>query len=161
MALLVDKHRPRSLEALSYHQGLSERLKALVSCIPHYPAPLFRKDLSNSLPLQIITGTKWRLPPPPPLRPLRRRQKNPHPLSPQVALRPRCREDQDRLARLPNDFEPETRVQYRIIDLPPRDHAVGRGELRPSRGAGAAEGGGADAAGRSGRETAVQGCGRE
>lgn len=30
MALLVDKHRPRSLEALSYHQDLSERLKSLV-----------------------------------------------------------------------------------------------------------------------------------
>ena len=30
MALLVDKHRPRSLEALSYHADLSERLKSLV-----------------------------------------------------------------------------------------------------------------------------------
>jgi hypothetical protein len=31
MALLVDKHRPRSLDALSYHPELSDRLKALVS----------------------------------------------------------------------------------------------------------------------------------
>jgi replication factor C subunit 3/5 len=30
MALLVDKHRPRSLDALSYHPELSDRLKALV-----------------------------------------------------------------------------------------------------------------------------------
>ena len=30
MALLVDKHRPRSLEALSYHADLSERLRSLV-----------------------------------------------------------------------------------------------------------------------------------
>jgi hypothetical protein len=31
MALLVDKHRPRSLDALSYHPELSERLRSLVS----------------------------------------------------------------------------------------------------------------------------------
>lgn len=31
MALLVDKHRPRNLEALNYHPELSERLRALVS----------------------------------------------------------------------------------------------------------------------------------
>lgn len=30
MALIVDKHRPRSLEALTYHTDLSERLKSLV-----------------------------------------------------------------------------------------------------------------------------------
>lgn len=30
MALLVDKHRPRNLEALSYHPDLSDRLRALV-----------------------------------------------------------------------------------------------------------------------------------
>lgn len=30
MALLVDKHRPRALDALSYHPELSDRLKALV-----------------------------------------------------------------------------------------------------------------------------------
>ncbi|KAI4135585.1 MAG: hypothetical protein LQ347_000554 [Umbilicaria vellea] len=37
MALLVDKHRPRSLEALSYHQDLSERLKSLAQSgdFPH------------------------------------------------------------------------------------------------------------------------------
>ncbi|KAF2415413.1 putative DNA replication factor C subunit Rfc5 [Tothia fuscella] len=37
MALLVDKHRPRSLDALSYHPDLSERLKALAQSgdFPH------------------------------------------------------------------------------------------------------------------------------
>jgi replication factor C subunit 3/5 len=32
MALLVDKHRPRSLDQLTYHKDLSERLRSLVSC---------------------------------------------------------------------------------------------------------------------------------
>lgn len=31
MALIVDKHRPRTLEALTYHSDLSDRLRALVS----------------------------------------------------------------------------------------------------------------------------------
>jgi hypothetical protein len=31
MALIVDKHRPRSLDALTYHDELSERLRSLVS----------------------------------------------------------------------------------------------------------------------------------
>ncbi|KAF2745848.1 P-loop containing nucleoside triphosphate hydrolase protein [Sporormia fimetaria CBS 119925] len=37
MALLVDKHRPRSLEALSYHPELSDRLRALAQSgdFPH------------------------------------------------------------------------------------------------------------------------------
>ncbi|MCJ1251002.1 Replication factor C (RF-C) subunit [Trapelia coarctata] len=37
MALLVDKHRPRSLDALSYHPELSERLKSLAQSgdFPH------------------------------------------------------------------------------------------------------------------------------
>jgi len=37
MALLVDKHRPRSLDALSYHSDLSQRLKALAQSgdFPH------------------------------------------------------------------------------------------------------------------------------
>lgn len=30
MALIVDKHRPRSLDALTYHPELSERLQSLV-----------------------------------------------------------------------------------------------------------------------------------
>lgn len=30
MALIVDKHRPRSLEALTYHHELSDRLRSLV-----------------------------------------------------------------------------------------------------------------------------------
>ncbi|KAF2839673.1 P-loop containing nucleoside triphosphate hydrolase protein [Patellaria atrata CBS 101060] len=37
MALLVDKHRPRNLDALSYHEDLSERLRALAQSgdFPH------------------------------------------------------------------------------------------------------------------------------
>lgn len=37
MALLVDKYRPRSLEALTYHEDLSERLKSLAQSgdFPH------------------------------------------------------------------------------------------------------------------------------
>ena len=31
MALLVDKYRPRTLDALTYHGDLSERLRILVS----------------------------------------------------------------------------------------------------------------------------------
>lgn len=31
MALLVDKHRPRSLDTLTYHHDLSDRLRSLVS----------------------------------------------------------------------------------------------------------------------------------
>jgi hypothetical protein len=30
MALIVDKHRPRSLDSLTYHEELSERLRSLV-----------------------------------------------------------------------------------------------------------------------------------
>lgn len=37
MALLVDKHRPRTLDQLSYHQDLSERLRSLVSSPYIYP----------------------------------------------------------------------------------------------------------------------------
>lgn len=36
MALLVDKHRPRNLEALSYHPELSDRLRALVRPALHF-----------------------------------------------------------------------------------------------------------------------------
>ena len=39
MALLVDKHRPRSLDQLSYHDDLSERLRSLVSLPFHSPTP--------------------------------------------------------------------------------------------------------------------------
>jgi hypothetical protein len=31
MALIVDKHRPRSLDTLTYHEELSDRLRSLVS----------------------------------------------------------------------------------------------------------------------------------
>lgn len=38
MALLVDKHRPRNLDAFSYHPELSDRLRALVSNSAMAPA---------------------------------------------------------------------------------------------------------------------------
>lgn len=45
MALLVDKHRPRNLEALSYHPELSDRLRALV----RMPAtPSIRHSTTNA-----------------------------------------------------------------------------------------------------------------
>lgn len=47
MALLVDKHRPRSLEALSYHHDLSARLKALVSS-PHFTPEVYEQHLTDS-----------------------------------------------------------------------------------------------------------------
>ena len=33
MALIVDKHRPRTLDALTYHEELSERLRSLASSL--------------------------------------------------------------------------------------------------------------------------------
>lgn len=38
MALIVDKHRPRSLDALTYHSELSDRLRSLVRTDPRPPA---------------------------------------------------------------------------------------------------------------------------
>lgn len=40
MALLVDRHRPRSLDSLSYHSALSKRLEALAAS-PDFPHTLF------------------------------------------------------------------------------------------------------------------------
>ena len=48
MALLVDKHRPRSLEALSYHHDLSARLKALVNSLYFTPEVYERHLTTNS-----------------------------------------------------------------------------------------------------------------
>lgn len=61
MALLVDKHRPRNLEALSYHPDLSERLKALVSnshpqisACAHFSPPL--QAQSGDFPHLLVYG---------------------------------------------------------------------------------------------------------
>lgn len=57
MALLVDKHRPRSLDALSYHPELSERLRALVRLHRCTQKPASVASLTI-----IITGRERRLP---------------------------------------------------------------------------------------------------
>lgn len=66
MALLVDKHRPRSLDALSYHPELSERLKALVKLSGCTQKPAKVASLTI-----IIAGREWRLPTPTHLWPFR------------------------------------------------------------------------------------------
>ena len=73
MALLVDKHRPRSLDQLTYHKDLSQRLRSLVR--HHLPQrfPIFQSPI-----LTTLKGTIRRLPAPPRLRPLRRRQEDSH-----------------------------------------------------------------------------------
>ena len=38
MALIVDKHRPRTLDTLTYHEELSDRLRSLVRT-PPIPLP--------------------------------------------------------------------------------------------------------------------------
>lgn len=53
MALLVDKHRPRTLDTLTYHSDLSARLRALVSM--HKQAPHFTR-FTDSVPLQAQSG---------------------------------------------------------------------------------------------------------
>ena len=45
MALLVDKYRPRSLEALTYHENLSERLRSLVRPFPWSATTLLTVNL--------------------------------------------------------------------------------------------------------------------
>jgi replication factor C subunit 3/5 len=58
MALLVDKHRPKTLEALSYHPDLSERLKALVSlCILNIYSQSHQKQAqSGDFPHLLVYG---------------------------------------------------------------------------------------------------------
>jgi hypothetical protein len=99
MALLVDRLRPRSLDSLTYHPELSARLKSLVPSSP----PLVYLKRTKLLIDDWDTGTKWRLSPSPRLRPLRRRQKNPHNRNPQRTVRPRSRKNQNRRSRLPDN----------------------------------------------------------
>jgi hypothetical protein len=58
MALLVDKHRPRSLDALSYHPELSDRLRALVRSLRTQFEP---KRVATLTSLELL-GSEWRLP---------------------------------------------------------------------------------------------------
>lgn len=120
MALLVDKQRPRSLDKLSYHDDLSQRLKALVITTP----PI------QSTPLTSCKGTKRRLSTSPRLRTLRRRQEDENRCYPQRALWPWCRKDQNRLSRLPNDVKSQARVQYCRVHLPSRNHTQRCRKLR-------------------------------
>ena len=99
MALLVDKLRPRSLDALSYHHDLSARLKSLVSKTRQsriFTRKIFSHNTSAS-------GSKRRLPSPPRLRTVRRGQENPRNRNTKGIVRPRSREDQDRRSSLPDD----------------------------------------------------------
>lgn len=86
MALLVDKHRPRSLETLTYHHDLSERLRSLViSLLPQcWPG---RTD--------VLTGAKRRLPASSDLWTFRRGQKDKNHSYTARTLRPWCGEDKD------------------------------------------------------------------
>jgi hypothetical protein len=68
MALLVDKHRPRSLESLTYHEDLSQRLKALVRL----------NDAIILKCLKLNPGPKRGLPSPSNLWTFRSRQKDSH-----------------------------------------------------------------------------------
>lgn len=150
MALLVDKHRPKSLDQLTYHTNLSERLRSLVC----YCSP-------STIKMLTLPGPKRRLPSPPSVRPLRSREENTDCCNTQGTLRTGCRENQDRRESLPDDLEPQTRIQRRRVQLPPRDHALGRGPLGPGRRAGSAQGGGPDAAGRPECQAEIQGRGHQ
>lgn len=48
MALIVDKHRPRSIEALSYHHELSERLQSLVRRALEFPPLETKANLAQA-----------------------------------------------------------------------------------------------------------------
>jgi hypothetical protein len=88
MALLVDKHRPRTLVELTYHPELTQRLSALVR------ASAARRRLTRP-------GLERRLPAHPALRPRRRRQEDAPPGAAARALRPRRRAHQDGRAHFP------------------------------------------------------------
>ena len=118
MALLVDRLRPRTLEALTYHHELSARLKALVCLL----------EINHSR-TNHFSGLKPGLPSPPHLRPLGCRQENPYPRPPSLPLWPRCRKDQDRCPRLPDNVEPETGIQRRQLSLPHGNNALRCREL--------------------------------
>src|SRR5690242_587034 len=116
MALLVDKHRPRNLEALNYHPELSERLRALVRTTARYHA-------AAALTVH-LTGTKRRFSSPSCVRTVWRRQEDAHCRDSQGALWAWCREDQNRRPRLPDHLKPQARIQHRRVRLSPRNHTL-------------------------------------
>lgn len=135
MALIVDKHRPRSLDQLTYHDDLSDRLRSLVGRLDsffllytvhtQFIFILFNIHYSYTINTNSSTriGTIRRLPPSPPLRTIRRRQKNPHRMHPQRTLRPLSRENKNRFPCLPTlILIPKTRIQYRILSISSRNH---------------------------------------
>ncbi|KAA8565064.1 hypothetical protein EYC84_010824 [Monilinia fructicola] len=86
MALIVDKHRPRSLDQLTYHDDLSERLRSLAQ--------------SGDFPHLLLYG------------PSGAGKKNPHRLHAQRTLRALGRKNQDRFPRLSTlVFVAQARVQ--------------------------------------------------
>lgn len=86
MALLVDKHRPRSLDTLSYHDDLSERLRSLVC----YPKCLYIVSANLN-----ISGPKRGLSSSLGIRSVRRWEEDENSGHSQRALRPGSREDQN------------------------------------------------------------------
>ena len=90
MALLVDKHRPRSLDALSYHPELSDRLKALVK-----PSKLPQKLTSVASLTSFLVGRERRLPSFTHLWSFRCGQEDEDLGDIESTLWPRCGKDQD------------------------------------------------------------------
>ena len=85
MALLVDKYRPRSLEALTYHENLSKRLKSLVRF----------SNRSVEYRSSLMLGAKRRLPPSSCLWTFRRGEEDEDSRNITRALWAGCREDQN------------------------------------------------------------------
>ncbi len=151
MALLVDKYRPRSLETLTYHEDLSERLRSLVS------PQVSRLELY----WMRSSGAKRRLPSPSRLWPLRRREENPYRCNSQGTVRAGRWENQDRFSSFPDHVEPQARIQHCCFCLPSRDHAFGRRSLRSSSSTRPSKGGCADTTSGSIGTATVQGCGHQ
>lgn len=102
MALLVDKLRPRSLDSLSYHTELSERLRSLVR------TDTARGEYIDYTVLWLtgiwwwILGTKRRFPSPSSIWTVWCRQEDQDYRDTQGTVWPWCWEDQDRRPSLPN-----------------------------------------------------------
>jgi len=114
----------------------------------------FQKTAANS-----VEGAKPGFSPPPHHRPIRRRKEDENCRDLERALWARCREDQDRCPRLPDQQQPQARVQHCRLCLPPRNHPLRRWQLRQSGRSGSAQGGCANTAGRPVGEAEVQGGG--
>jgi hypothetical protein len=88
--------------------------------------------MTYSLPSH-CTGPKWRLPPPPRLRPLWCWKENKNSCYTERTLRSRCRKDQDRQPNISDDLEPQIRIQHCSISLSSRNHTFRCWKLRSCR----------------------------